>query len=149
MNYSIINLGHDYPGKIIDFAAARNSFIRRLPDNQYILWKSDDEEYSKELLPFLDNLEPKYPYYAIRRINLLEGKYRPSQNPDFEPFIVSNKVRYRGAVHERVYPRKPYGRISYPTVIHNHVGPSLYGQTNTNILKIALQRAYLVMRYGE
>src|SRR2546430_7510182 len=73
------------------------------------------------LLQYIERLPPQQPYYAIRRINLYDGKYKEAANPDYSPHLVSNRVRYSGAVHEQVQPRKPHGRIDFP-IIHNHVG---------------------------
>lgn len=149
MNYHTVNLGTDYPGKITDFAMARNSFLEQLPDNQYILWKSDDEEHSKTLLSYLDRLVPGKPYYAIRRINLVNGRYLEAANPDYSPHLVSNRVRYKGRIHEKVVPRKPYGRIDLP-IIHNHSDQwnytSGWKQTGAYWLVAAVKKAFEVMR---
>ncbi len=72
------------------------------------------------LLRHLQTLRPTYPYYAIRRINLLNGRYKPDWNPDFHPALVSNKVRFVGKLHEHVEPHRPYSVIDYP-IVHNHV----------------------------
>ncbi|HEV2120279.1 MAG TPA: hypothetical protein VGS11_09285 [Candidatus Bathyarchaeia archaeon] len=37
MKFSVVDLGRDYSGHISDFAEARNSFIKDLPDNEYSL----------------------------------------------------------------------------------------------------------------
>jgi hypothetical protein len=107
------------PVKITSFADTRNTILDTLKDGEYVLWKSADEEHSKMLIDYLDILTPKFPYYAIRRINFLNGKYWELANPDYSPHLISNRVRYEGAIHEQVKPRKPYGRIDYP-IIHNH-----------------------------
>ena len=120
MEYRIVNLARDYAGKINDFAAARNSF---LSINEWVLFVDDDEEASNLLLSHLDRLVATFPYYAIRRINLLNGKYRESWNPDIVPRLVSGKVRFIGRVHERIVPRDPHGIIDFP-IIHNHLGSS-------------------------
>jgi hypothetical protein len=105
-------LGTDYSGKIEDFAAARNSFLSR---NEWVLFIDNDEEASGMLLNYLAKLEPKFPYYWIRRVNLHNG------NPDFAPRLVSNRVKFIGRVHEKVVPRDPHGIIDFP-IIHNHLG---------------------------
>jgi len=118
LNYRIVDIGK-LPIKITNFADTRNSILDTLEDGEYVLWKSEDEELSKMLTDYLDLLIPAYPYYAIRRINLLNGKYWEAGNPDYSPHLVSNKVRYYGAIHEQVRPRKPYAKIDFP-IIHNH-----------------------------
>src|SRR5262249_3993285 len=77
------------------------------------------------LLRYAEHLEPRYPYYWVRRLNLLNGTYQPVWNPEYSGRLVSNKVRYAGAVHERVVPRDPHGIIDFP-IIHNHIGASTY-----------------------
>jgi hypothetical protein len=117
-----VSLGKDYPGKIDDFSAARNHFLERY---EWVLFLDDDEEASDMLLDHLNKLEPRFPYYWIRRINLFNGKYRAIWNPELATRLVSNKVRYVGRVHERIIPKDPHGVIDYP-IIHNHIGPSTY-----------------------
>ncbi len=99
MKYKLVNLGKDYPGRIDDFAAARNYFLEK---HEWVLFIDDDEEACDMLLNHLATLEPKYPYYWIRRINLYKGKYRALWNPDFQSRLVSNKVKFIGRVHEKV-----------------------------------------------
>ena len=115
-------MGTDYPGKIEDFGDARNSFLTQ---NEWVLFIDNDEEPSGMLLNYLAKLEPKFPYYWIRRINLHNGKYREAWNPDFAPRLVSSKVKFIGRVHERVMPRDPHGIIDLP-IIHNHLGSFEY-----------------------
>ncbi len=122
MKYKIVSLGRDYEGKITSFADARNHFLSK---NEWVLFIDDDEEASRMLLDFLDQLEPKYPYYWIRRLNLADGKYRALWNPDYSPRLVSSKVRFVGDVHERVTPKDPHGIIDFP-IIHNHKGGFAY-----------------------
>src|SRR5690349_8352327 len=110
LNYRIVDIGK-FPVRITDFSEVRNAVLDSLEDNEYVLWKSADEEHSKMLLEYLNTLKPQYPYYAIRRINFLDGKYWEAGNPDYSPHLISNKVRYVGAIHEQVRPRKPYGKI--------------------------------------
>jgi hypothetical protein len=117
-----VRLGSDYPGKIDDFAKARNSF---LSENQWVLFIDDDEEASQMLLRSISQMEPKFPYYWIRRVNLHNGRYREAWNPDFAPRLVSNRVKFVGRVHEKITPRNPHGIIDLP-IIHNHLGPSTY-----------------------
>ena len=120
-----MDLGRDYPGRITDWSIARNSFLEQLGDGEWILFKAEDEEHPVGLVKYLAQLKPEYPYYAIRRINLVHGKYREWANPDLQPFLVSNRVRYTGRVHEHIVPRKPYGIIDYP-IIHDQNGPRPY-----------------------
>ena len=115
-------MGTDYSGKIEDFAAARNSFLSR---SEWVLFIDNDEEASGMLLNYLDKLEPKFPYYWIRRVNLHNGKYREAWNPDFAPRLVSSRVKFIGRVHEKVVPRDPHGIIDFP-IIHNHLGSFEY-----------------------
>jgi len=126
MEYRIVNLGTDYLGTgflggIEDFAEARNSFLH----DGWVLFIDHDEEAPQQLLRVLDQLDPKEPYYWVRRVNLLNGRYVPGWNPDFKPALVSNRVRFFGKVHERVKPKNPHGLIDIP-IIHNHNGPQAY-----------------------
>lgn len=121
MKYRVIDLARDYPSRITDWAKARNSFLDQLGPQDWILWKAEDEELTFSLTQYLSQLKPEYPYYAIRRINLIHGKYQEWANPDLSPQLVSNRVRYVGRVHEHPVPRKPYGVIDYP-IIHNQNG---------------------------
>ena len=125
MNWRTVNLRIDYPGPITSFADARNSFLKQLYKDEYVLFLSEDEEASLMLLKHLDKLEPSYPYYWIRRINLVHGRYVAWANPDFEPQLVSSKVRFVGRLHEHVEPRKPHGTIDFP-IIHNQNGQRSY-----------------------
>src|SRR6267143_955479 len=122
MQYKTISLGKDYAGKIENFAEARNYFLSKY---DWVLFLDDDEEASGMLLDYLSRLEPRFPYYWIRRTNLHNGRYRSIWNPELATRLVSNKVRYVGRVHERVVPQDPHGVIDFP-IIHNHLGPSTY-----------------------
>ena len=150
MNYRIVNL-RDLPYKILSFAEERNKVLDSLEDQEYVLWKSEDEELTSMLLQYIERLPPQQPYYAIRRINLYDGKYKEAANPDYSPHLVSNRVRYSGAVHEQVQPRNPHGRIDFP-IIHNHVGMWKYRsgwkQTRAYLPFLALKRGYQVARNG-
>jgi len=44
LKFRIIDLGRDYPGHITDFADARNSFVKDLRDDEYLLFVDKDEE---------------------------------------------------------------------------------------------------------
>jgi len=90
-----------------------------------VFFIDNDEEASGMLLNYLDKLEPKYPYYWIRRLNLWNGRYRALWNPEYSARLVSNKVKYVGDIHERIVPKDPHGIIDFP-IIHNHIGPSSY-----------------------
>ena len=120
--FKIVRLGTDYPGKIDDFSSARNSFLET---NEWVLFVDDDEEPTEMLLNRINELQPKFPYYWIRRINLHNGRYREAWNPDFAPRLVSNRVRFIGRVHEKVVPKDPHGIIDFP-LIHNHLGSFEY-----------------------
>jgi hypothetical protein len=96
-----------------------------LTSNEWVLFIDNDEEASEMLLNYLSKLEPKFPYYWIRRINLHNGRYREAWNPDLVPRLVSNRVKFVGRVHEKVVPRDPHGVIDFP-IIHNHLGPIRY-----------------------
>jgi len=123
MKLKIVRLGRDYPGKIDDFAEARNSFIRTLGDDEWILFLDDDAEAPKMLLDKLATFQPPKDarYYSIRVVNLWNGRYHPAINPFFWRVLVSNKVRYIGKIHERIK-GSPSGLIDIP-IIHNHQGP--------------------------
>ena len=115
-------LGRDYKGKISSFAEARNYFLSKY---DWVLFVDNDEEASAMLINYLHSLEPKYPSYWIRRINLWNGRYNALLNPEYSARLVSSRVRYVGAVHERVVPKDPHGIIDFP-IIHNHIGSSSY-----------------------
>ena len=119
MKYKIVSLGRDYPGKITDFAEARNSFIRELKDDEWILFLDDDAEAPQMLLDRLKSFQPpkNARYYSIRTINLTNGMYAPEQNPFFWRVLVSNKVHYFGRLHESIK-GQPSGLIDIP-IIHN------------------------------
>jgi len=118
----VVRLGTDYLGKIDDFSAARNSFLSK---HEWVLFIDNDEEASVMLVNYLNQLDPQFPYYWIRRINLHNGRYREAWNPDFAPRLVSNRVKFAGRVHEKITPKDPHGIIDYP-IIHNHLGPFTY-----------------------
>src|SRR5438093_560672 len=77
------------------------------------------------LLDYLSQIDPKYPYYWIRRINLANGRYRALWNPEYAPRLVSNRVKFVGDVHEKVIPKDPHGIIDFP-IIYNHRGTLAY-----------------------
>ncbi len=119
VTFRIVDLGRDYPGKIENFAEARNSFLENLPDDEYILFIDSDEEASQMLLNYVEHLPfAGTPYYRIRRINLMNGIYREAWNPEYQPRLVSNKVRWFGRIHEGVKPTKPCMTIDFP-IVHN------------------------------
>lgn len=120
MNFQIVTLGRDYHGKITDFAAARNSFIEQLADDEWILFVDDDSEVPNMLLNRLRTFNPPSDarYYSIRCVNLTFDRYNPAHNPFFWRCLVSNKVRYYGGIHERIK-GQPSGLIDIP-LIHNH-----------------------------
>ena len=120
MKFRIVDLGRDFPGKITDFAKARNTFLEGLLDNEYVLFVEPDEEVPKMLLDYIASLKPQYPYYNIRRINLLDNRFVPLWNPGFVAKLCSNKVRFVRGVHEIAMPRTPCGWIDIPT-IHNQL----------------------------
>ncbi len=125
MRFQIVDLERDWWGKIEDFSIVRNRFLDTLNDEDYILWKSRDEELSETLLEYIRGLEPEYPYYWIRRFNLEDGCYAEWANPEYSPHLVSKRVRYHGRVHEHVKPKNPHGVIDIP-IVHNHTGPRPY-----------------------
>jgi len=130
MNFRIISLGRDYPGKITDFAEARNSFLEQLPDDEWILFLDDDVEAPLMLLNRLHRFQPpaNARYYSIRTINLTDDRYNPAHNPFFWRCLVSNKARYFGKVHERIK-GQPDGLFDIP-VIHNHNTGPTYSHDN-------------------
>ena len=120
MKIRIVDLANDYPGKISSFAEARNYFLEQLANGEYAFFIADDEEIPRMLLSKIEQLPGLYPYYWVRRIQLLRDKYVPAWNPHFESQLCSNRVRFYGRVHEHVTPRDPHGIIDIP-VIHNQV----------------------------
>ena len=125
MKYQIVDLEQAYPASIRDFGSVRNSFIEKLDDDEYILWKSRDEEMPEMLLEYLRRLKPQYPYYDILRVNLVDDRWVEWANPRYSGSLVSNRVRYEGRLHEQIVPSKPYGRIDIP-IIHNQHGSRPY-----------------------
>lgn len=118
MRWRIVNLESEYDGRIDSFSDARNSFIKQLRRHEYVLFLANDEEAPFMLRKLIDRLTPTYPYYWIRRVNLLQNRWMPAWNPEYSPQLVSNKVRFFGKVHERVTPHRPHGTIDIP-IIHN------------------------------
>lgn len=108
-----------------------------------MLFIDNDEEASGMLLNYLTQLEPKFPHYWIRRINLANGRYREAWNPDFAPRLVSNKVKFVGRVHEKVVPKEPHGIIDFP-IIHNHSGPFTY--RNFWYQDLPIYRAWIALK---
>lgn len=148
MNFQIVDIGRDYPGKIRDFAEARNSFLDRLIHNdEYILYKDSDVEASQMLLEHLQQLEPTMPWYDIRQINYRNGVYQPLENPFFTGVLVSRKAVWVGKIHEKVYPRNPHGRIDLP-LIHNHIGPDKYPNRHPPRLLLAMKKMNEILRHG-
>ena len=125
MRFQIVDLEQAWWGKIEDFSVVRNRFIEKLPDDEYILWKSADEEMPESLLEYIRRLKPAYPYYDILRINLVNDQWVEWANPRYSGSLVSNRVRYKGRLHEQLVPSKPYGKIDIP-IIHNQHGPRPY-----------------------
>src|SRR5438445_2070607 len=115
MRYETVRLDRDYPGKIHSFADARNWFLEQY---DWVFFTAPDEEPSQMLLKYIENLNPHYPYYWVRRLNLMRGRYVPSWNPEYSPQLVSSKVRFYGRVHEHITPHNPHGIIDYP-IIHD------------------------------
>lgn len=96
-----------------------------MAQHEWVLFVDDDEEACDMLLDYLNQVDPKFPYYWIRRINLANGRYRALWNPEYSPRLVSNRVKFVGDVHERVVPKEPHGIIDFP-IIHNHRGGFAY-----------------------
>lgn len=116
MIYRLANL-KDYPYQPIkNFADARNYFIRDLPDNEYVLFTSDHEEVPQMLHNYIRRLEPKYPYYRIRLIRLIDGKLESLFDPTYQANLCSNRMRFIG------WPEHPNcrgeGTIDIP-MLHN------------------------------
>ena len=126
MNFQQVNI-RDYPDQPIrHFAQARNYFLKQLPDNQYILFVEDDEEVPEMLLDYVRRLKPEYPYYNIRRLNLVDNHYVPIMNPFHVAKLCSNRMRFIRSIHEvpedtqhRGW-QKRCGWIDIPT-IHNQI----------------------------
>jgi hypothetical protein len=125
VEFSTVDLGRQYPGKIDDFARARNSFLENLPDNHYVLFVDSDEEAPLMLLDHIKRLEPEHPYYWVRRIELSNDNYFAGCNPNFKPALVSSRVRFTNRIHEKIVPKNPHGIIQIP-IIHNHRGTRQY-----------------------
>jgi hypothetical protein len=125
MKFTIHNL-REYPFQpITDFSKARNWFVENIPDNEYVLFTSDHEEIPNMLLDYIDRLEPKYPYYNIRLIYLINGRQVPLHDPTWRANLVSNKMRFVGKIHESPRPRWKGGLIDIP-MIHNGNGLHSY-----------------------
>ena len=145
MKFRVIDLGRDYPGHITDFADARNSFVKDLPDDEYLLFVDSDEEAPKMLLDYIGRLKPQFPYYWVRRIELVNNKYVPVFNPNYNGKLCSNRVRFIGRVHEMIIPREPHGVIDIP-IIHNHTDPASYTGGAQSGLKLGLLKVREVVR---
>ena len=149
MDFEIVDLGRDYPGKISDFAEARNSFLDKLEDGQYILYKDTDVEAPNMLLQHILKLPGIYPWYDIRQINLVNGHFSQVGNPFFTGVLASNRVRWRAinGVKEKLFPREPHVRIDIP-LIHNHVGPTTHWEVAPPRPLLAAKKVYEILRYG-
>ena len=145
MKFRVIDLGRDYPGHITDFADARNSFVKDLLDDEYLLFVDSDEEAPKMLLDYIGRLKPQFPYYWVRRIELVNNKYVPVFNPNYNGRLCSNRVRFIGRVHEMIIPREPHGVIDIP-IIHNHTGQASYTGGAQSGLKLGLLKVREVVR---
>jgi len=145
LKFTVVDLGRDYPGHISDFADARNSFIKDLPDGEYVLFVDRDEEAPKMLLNYIRSLKPQFPYYWVRRIELVNNKYVPVFNPNYNGKLCSNKIRFIGRVHEMIAPREPHGMIDIP-IIHNHSGPTSYSGGAQSKIKLGLLKVREVVR---
>ena len=145
MKFRVIDLGRDYPGHITDFADARNSFVKDLLDDEYLLFVDSDEEAPKMLLDYIGRLKPQFPYYWVRRIELVNNKYVPVFNPNYNGKLCSNRVRFIGKVHEMIIPREPHGVIDIP-IIHNHTGQASYTGGAQSGLKLGLLKVREVVR---
>jgi hypothetical protein len=145
LKFTIVDLGRDYSGQISDFADARNSFIKDLPDGEYVLFVDSDEEAPKMLLDYIGRLKPQFPYYWIRRVELVNNRYVPVFNPNYNGKLCSSKVRFVGRVHEMIIPREPHGVIDIP-IIHNHTGPASYSGGAQTKVKLGLLKVREVVR---
>jgi len=145
LKFRVIDLGRDYPGHITDFADARNSFVKDLLDDEYLLFVDSDEEAPKMLLDYIGRLKPQFPYYWVRRIELVNNKYVPVFNPNYNGRLCSNRVRFIGKVHEMIIPREPHGVIDIP-IIHNHTGQASYTGGAQSGLKLGLLKVREVVR---
>jgi hypothetical protein len=145
LKFTVVDLGRDYPGRISDFADARNSFIKDLPNGEYVLFVDSDEEAPKMLLDYIGSLTPQFPYYWVRRIELVNNKYVPVFNPNYNGKLCSNKIRFIGRVHEMITPREPHGVIDIP-IIHNHSGPASYSGSAQSMIKLGLLKVREVVR---
>lgn len=141
----MVDLRRDYPGHISDFADARNTFLKNLPDQEYVLFVDSDEEAPKMLLDYLEGLKPQFPYYWVRRVELVNNRYVPVFNPNFNGKLCSNKVRFVGRIHEIIVPREPHGVIDIP-IIHNHTGQASYSGGAQSRLKLGLLKVREVVR---
>jgi hypothetical protein len=122
VRFKIVRLGTDYQGKITDFAAARNSFLETLADDEYILFLDNDEEAPQKLLEACRNATTAHPFYRIHRMTLDNG--RLWKVPDYVDRLVSNRVRYEGRIHEGIRTNGG-GRIDFP-IIHDRSGSRWY-----------------------
>ncbi len=149
MDFEIVDLGRDYPGKITDFAAARNTFLMNLPDNRFVLYKDSDVEAPEMLLKYIRGLLGIYPWYDIRQVNLVNGRYSQLGNPFYTGVLASNRVRWLGhnGVKEKLYPREPHGTIDIP-LIHNHVGQTTHWEVAPPRPLLAAKKLYEILRYG-
>lgn len=145
MKFTVVDLRRDYPGHISDFADARNTFLKNLPDQEYVLFVDSDEEAPKMLLDYLEGLKPQFPYYWVRRVELVNNRYVPVFNPNFNGKLCSNKVRFVGRIHEIIVPREPHGVIDIP-IIHNHTGQASYSGGAQSRLKLGLLKVREVVR---
>lgn len=146
MKFQIHDL-KEYPFQpISDFAEARNWFIRRLENDEYVLFTSDHEELPKMLLDYIGNLAPTYPYYKIRLIRLVNNRLETLYDPMYQPNLCSNKMRFEYGFREIPFPLRPFGMIDIP-MIHNRKGGHSYTFPPTRAhLPHLLRRLFTVYR---
>lgn len=142
MNYHLADL-KDYPYQPIkDFAEARNWFIKDLRDNEYVLFTSDHEEIPQMLHDYISRLEPKYPFYKVRLIRLIDGKLEQMFDPTYQPNLCSNRMRFVG------WPERPNcqgGIIDIP-MLHNKSATKIHSYPSDH-LPLWYRKKYLHLYY--
>ncbi|HZY47658.1 MAG TPA: hypothetical protein VFE96_07675 [Candidatus Bathyarchaeia archaeon] len=119
-------------------------FSRSWAGDENILFVDSDEEAPKMLLDYVGRLRPQFPYYWVRRVGLVNNKYVPISNPNFNGKLCSNRVRFIGRVNEIIVPREPHGVINIP-IIHRHAGPAPYSSGGQSRLRLELLKVQEVI----
>lgn len=134
----------DYPVQPIPpgtFAEARNYFIRQLHDDEYVLFTSDHEEVPRMLEDYISKLQPRFAWYKIRLIRLVNGRLERLFDPTYQPNLCSNRMRFIGWPE---HPNCKGGIIDIP-MLHNKTS---HGHSyHSTVLPESYRKRYVHLAY--